>query len=48
MAPQRAREPVLVISALRRLGVDAPVLDELAEVPLLGGGEPVGAVRALW
>ena len=44
---QRAREPA-VISALRRLEVDAPVLDELAEVPLLGGGQRVGAVRALW
>jgi L-asparaginase II len=43
----RARMPVLV-SALRRLGVDAPVLDELAEPPVLGGGEPVGAVRAIW
>lgn len=43
----RARTPVLV-SALHRLGVAAPVLDELAEVPLYGGGEPVGAVRASW
>ncbi len=44
---ERARVPVLV-SALRRLAVDAPVLDELAETPLLGGGVPVGAVRAVW
>ncbi|MFC8297635.1 asparaginase [Micromonospora orduensis] len=43
----RARMPVLV-SALRRLGVDAPVLAEYAEVPLFGGGVPVGAVRPLW
>ncbi|MGC4817949.1 asparaginase [Micromonospora sp. DT63] len=43
----RARMPVLV-SALRRLGVDAPVLTEYAEVPLFGGGLPVGAVRPLW
>jgi L-asparaginase II len=43
----RARMPVLV-SGLRRLGVTAEVLDVLAEVPLLGGGEPVGAVRATW
>jgi L-asparaginase II len=42
----RARTPVLV-SALRRLGVDAPVLDELAEAPLFGGGARVGAVRSL-
>ncbi|MFG3556354.1 asparaginase [Micromonospora sp. NPDC047557] len=43
----RARMPVLV-SALRRLGVDAPVLAEYAEIPLFGGGVPVGAVRPLW
>ncbi|GIJ28658.1 asparaginase [Micromonospora qiuiae] len=43
----RARMPVLV-SALRRLGVDAPVLEEFAEVPIFGGGLPVGAVRPLW
>ncbi|MDM4721001.1 asparaginase [Micromonospora sp. WMMA1363] len=43
----RPRMPVLV-SALRRLGVTAPVLAELAEVPLLGGGLPVGAIRPLW
>ncbi|WP_406040344.1 asparaginase [Micromonospora sp. NBC_00898] len=43
----RARMPVLV-AALGRLGVDAPVLTEYAEVPLLGGGLPVGAVRAVW
>ncbi|SCL14111.1 asparaginase [Micromonospora rhizosphaerae] len=43
----RARMPVLV-AALRRLGLDAPVLTEYAELPLLGGGLPVGAVRAVW
>ena len=43
----RARMPVLV-AGLRRLGVDAPALDELAEVPVLGGARPVGAVRAVW
>lgn len=43
----RARMPVLV-SALRRLGVEAPVLVEYADVPLLGGGLPVGAVRPVW
>lgn len=40
----RARMPVAV-AALRRLGVTAPVLDGLAEGAVLGGGEPVGAVR---
>jgi L-asparaginase II len=39
----RARMPVLV-SALRRLDVSAPALIE----PILGGGEPVGEVRAVW
>ncbi|MFI5954395.1 asparaginase [Cryptosporangium sp. NPDC051539] len=43
---QRAIWPVAV-AALRTLGVDAPVLDRLAEAPLLGGGLPVGAVEAL-
>ncbi|RKR88812.1 asparaginase [Micromonospora pisi] len=42
----RARMPVLV-TALRKLGVAAPVLDELADVPLFGGGVPVGAIRPL-
>jgi L-asparaginase II len=42
----RARLPVLV-SALRRLDLRASVLDELAETVVLGGGEPVGAVRPL-
>jgi len=41
---QRARMPVLV-AALRRLGLDTPVLDQLAEVPVPGGGRPVGTVR---
>ncbi|MCW2586636.1 MAG: L-asparaginase [Frankiales bacterium] len=40
----RARTPVLV-AALRAVGVDAPVLDELATTPVLGGGVPVGEVR---
>ncbi|MFI5493194.1 asparaginase [Actinoplanes sp. NPDC051859] len=43
----RARMPVLV-SALRKLGVDAPILAELETVELLGGGVRVGAVRAAW
>jgi L-asparaginase II len=43
----RARMPVLV-SALRKLGLTAPVLGELATVPILGGGVRVGEVRAAW
>jgi L-asparaginase II len=40
----RARTPILV-AALRRLGVDAAVLDELATTPVMGGGRVVGEVR---
>ena len=40
----RARTPVLV-AALRALGVQAPLLDELQSTPVLGGGVPVGEVR---
>jgi L-asparaginase II len=40
----RAR-PVVMAAALRRLGVDHPVLDEQSEHVLYGGGQPVGAVR---
>jgi L-asparaginase II len=39
----RACTPVL-LSALRRLGVDVPNMQEL----VLGGGEPVGLVRSVW
>jgi L-asparaginase II len=42
----RAAAPVLV-AALRALGVSARVLDDLASTPVLGGGRPVGSVRAL-
>ena len=40
----RAAVPALV-HALRSLGVTAPVLDELATSPVLGGGVPVGELR---
>lgn len=40
---------VVGVAALRKLGIDAPVLDELAEVPVFGGGARVGSVRpAQW
>lgn len=42
----RPRMPV-VVQALRLLGVAGPALDEIAEQPLLGGGRPVGGVRAV-
>jgi L-asparaginase II len=40
----RARTPLLV-AALRRTGLHAAVLDELAAPPVLGGGHPVGSIR---
>jgi L-asparaginase II len=42
----RARTPVLV-AALRLLGAEGAILDELATTPVLGGGRPVGEVRAV-
>ena len=42
----RAR-PVVMAAALRRLGYDHPVLDETGTHPVLGGGRPVGEVRAV-
>jgi L-asparaginase II len=41
---QRAAD-VAVIGALRLLGLSAPVLDSLAETPVLGGGVRVGSIR---
>lgn len=43
---QRAR-PVVAARVLREMGVSAPVLDELAAAPILGHGQPVGAVTAV-
>ena len=34
-------------AALARLGIEADVLAELADAPVLGHGEPVGAVVAV-
>lgn len=42
----RPRVPV-VVSLLRRMGRSDGVLAELAEGPVLGGGRPVGVVRAV-
>ncbi|MCW2525700.1 MAG: L-asparaginase [Pseudonocardiales bacterium] len=41
---QRAAD-VAVVGALRMLGISAPVLDSLAETPVLGGGVRVGSIR---
>jgi L-asparaginase II len=38
-------KPVVLAEALRRLGVRSEALDRLGTVPVLGGGEVVGAVR---
>ena len=43
---ERAR-PVVMAAALRRLGVEADVLDQLADAPVLGHGERVGSVVAV-
>jgi L-asparaginase II len=43
---QRAR-PVVMAAVLRRLGIEADVLDELAYAPVFGHGEPVGSVEAV-
>lgn len=43
---QRPR-PVVMAAALQALGLDAPVLAEVGAVPVLGHGEPVGAVEAV-
>jgi L-asparaginase II len=39
--------PVLLAQALREVGVDAAVLDEIGCPPVLGHGEPVGAIEPL-
>ena len=43
---QRPR-PVVMAAALRALGCDAPVLDDVGHVPVLGHGRPVGVVEAV-
>ncbi|MEU6084580.1 asparaginase [Streptomyces sp. NPDC047108] len=44
---KRAVGPVLA-RALRLMGVTDPVLDRVADSPLLGGGRPAGEVRAVF
>lgn len=43
---QRAR-PVVMAAALRRLGIHADVIDELANAPVLGHGQRVGSIDAV-
>lgn len=42
---ERARMPV-VVAGLRRLGLTGDVLDRWSRAPVLGGGRPVGTIRA--
>lgn len=44
--PQRAR-PVIMAAALRRLGVASTAYEQVEDVPVLGHGQPVGAVIAV-
>jgi L-asparaginase II len=43
---QRAR-PIVMVAVLRRLGIEADVLDELANAPVLGHGHQVGSIDAV-
>ncbi|MDQ1538125.1 MAG: hypothetical protein QOE58_2518 [Actinomycetota bacterium] len=43
---QRAR-PVVMAAVLRRLGIEADVLDVLSQAPVLGHGQPVGSIEAV-
>jgi len=43
---QRAR-PVVMAAVLRSLGLDAPVLEEVGHVDVLGHGRPVGHIMAV-
>jgi L-asparaginase II len=40
-------KPVILAAVLRRLGVESPALDRLEEAPVLGHGQPVGAIVAV-
>jgi len=40
-------KPVILAAALRRLGVESPALAQLEHSPVLGHGEPVGAIVAV-
>lgn len=43
---QRAR-PIVMAAALRRLGIDAEVLDRMAHAPVFGHGQLVGSIEAV-
>lgn len=42
---QKRACPVVMAASLRRLGLDHPVLDDLARAPVLGGGDRVGEIQ---
>lgn len=43
---QRAR-PIVMVAALRRLGIDSEVFDKMAHAPVLGHGHLVGSIEAV-
>ena len=43
---QRAR-PVIMAAVLRRLGIESAAYERLEQAPILGHGQPVGAVVAV-
>jgi len=43
---QRAR-PIVMVAALRRLGIDSDVFDKMAHAPVLGHGHLVGSIDAV-
>jgi L-asparaginase II len=43
---QRAR-PIVMVAALRRLGIDSDVFDQMAHAPVLGHGHLVGSIDAV-
>jgi len=43
---QRAR-PIVMVAALRRLGIDSDVFDRMAHAPVLGHGQLVGSIDAV-
>jgi L-asparaginase II len=40
-------KPVILVAVLRKLGVESPALAQLEDAPVLGHGEPVGAIVAV-
>ena len=43
---QRAR-PIVMVAALRRLGIDSDIFDKMAHAPMLGHSHLVGSIDAV-